>query len=46
MKGFELGEEPIALAILATGSAFFGSLVVFVDIFEFLLAFLCTPFVS
>lgn len=46
MKSFQLTEKTIALAVLATGSPFFGSLVVFMHVLELLLAFLGAPFVA
>lgn len=46
VKGFQLGEETIAPAVLASSPPFFGSLIVFLHVLELLLAFLGAPVVA
>lgn len=45
VESFELAEESVVLAVLPAGLPFLGLLVVLVEIFEFLPAFLSAPLV-
>ena len=46
MESLELTEKLVGFAILTTSSAFFSTLVIFVNVLKFFLAFLPTPIVS